>query len=211
MKFLIVSILVFSCSATFAQKKNYEYQDTRKKNESYAKLPKDQVRSDLATFTLSGVDESVAREDFIKIPFTSFDASRMTFEGDDIKASVTTSPFDAKKHRLDYDEGWLIKIDRKPFYGGYGTVPKNYIGSIIMTVGQDSVSIPQAAYADLYNLNLTYKDKGVEKSRNGIFSSKDGHRIYLYLFCKDASGSYEVTFIIQDKRYIKRVLDYGFM
>jgi hypothetical protein len=206
----ILPVLVVSAQNQ-KQKKNYEYEDTRKKNESFAKLPKDQVRSDLATFTLSGVDESVAREDFPKIPFTSFDANHMTFEGDDIRAIVTTEKYDTAKHRFDYDEGYLIKIDRKTYYGGYGNLPKSHIKNIKMVVGKDSVQIPSVAYSDLYNLNLTYKEKGVERSRNGIFRSKDGHRIYLYLFCKDANGSYEVTFIIQDKRYVKRVLDYGIL
>ena len=88
---------------------------------------------------------------------------------------------------------------------------KTYIGNITLTIGNDSVVIPPAAYADLYNLNLTYTDNGTLRSRNGIYKSKDGHRIYLYLFCKDATGSYEVTWIIQDKKYLRRVLDYGFM
>ena len=90
-------------------------------------------------------------------------------------------------------------------------IPKTFISKIIVTVGNDSVAIPAAAYFDLYNLNLTYTDKGTLRSRNGIYKSKDGHRIYVYLFCKDATGSYEVTWIIQDKKYMRRVLDYGFM
>ena len=79
-------------------------------------------------------------------------------------------------------------------------------------IGKDSILIPPVAYADLFNPTLTYLDKtGVLRSRNGIFRSKDGKRIYIYLFCKDNSGSYEVTFIFQDKVYLRRVLDYGFM
>ena len=210
MKILFIPVCMLYCFSATAQR-FYEYQDTRKKNESFAKLPKTEIRTDLSTFTLSGIDEAVGKDELRKIPFTNFGADYMNFAGDDIKASVKLAPFDAAKHKLDYDEKYLIRIDRKPYYGGYSTIPKTYISKIILTVGSDSVIIPAAAYFDLYNLNLTYTDKGALRSRNGIYTSKDGHRIYLYLFCKDATGSYEVTWVIQDKKYLRRVLDYGFM
>ena len=206
--FLAIGILYgFSCSA----QRVYEYQDTRRKNESFTKLPKTEIRADLASFTLSGIDEAVGKEELKKIPFTNFGSDYMNFEGDNIKATIKLSPFDVSKHKLDYDEKYLIRIDRKTYYGGYSSIPKTYISKITLTIDNDSISIPAAAYADLYNLNLTYTDKGILRSRNGIYKSKDGHRIYLYLFCKDATGSYEVTWIIQDKKYLRRVIDYGFM
>lgn len=210
MRSVFISIFIlygFSCSA----QKYYDYQDTRRKNESFAKLPRTEIRADLATFTLSGIDEAVGKDELQKIPFTNFGSDFMNFEGDNIKASIKLLPFDKTRHKLDYDEKYLIRIDRKPYYGGYGTIPKTYIGNISIIVDKDTVAIPTAAYADLYNVNLTYTDKGTLRSRNGIYKSKDGHRIYLYLFCKDATGSYEVTWIIQDKKYLRRVLDYGFM
>jgi hypothetical protein len=210
MKTFFISLYLlygFSCRA----QKFYDYQDTRRKNESFAKLPKTEIRTDLATFTLSGIDEAVGKEELQKISFTTFGPDYMNFEGDNIKATIKLSPFDASKHKLDYDEKYLIRIDRKTYYGDYGNVPKTYIGNVTLTMDNDSVAIPSAAFADLYNLNLTYTDKGTLRSRDGIYKSKDGHRIYLYLFCKDATGSYEITWIVQDKKYLRRVLNYGFM
>ena len=191
--------------------KNYDYTDTRKKNESFAKIAQKDIRADIASFALAGVSESIGKSDLKKIPFTSFGHDAMIFNGDGIKATVTTAPFDLAKHKLDYDEKYLIKIDRKPFYGGYGSLPKTYISHVYFVIGNDSIVIPPAAYADLYNLNLAYIDKGIERTANGIYSSKDGHKFYLYLLCKDATGSYEVTWVIQDKKYVRRILDYGFM
>jgi hypothetical protein len=205
--FSLCMTYAFSCSA----QKFYDYQDTRRKNESFAKLPKTEIRADLATFTLSGIDEAVGKDELQKISFTIFGSGFMNFEGGNIKATVRLLPFDKSKHKLDYDEKYLIRIDRKTYYGDFGNIPKTYIGNITITIDKDSVTIPPAAYADLYNLNLTYTDNGSLKSRNGIYKSKDGHRIYLYLFCKDATGSYEITWIVQDKKYLRRVLDYGFM
>jgi hypothetical protein len=209
MKKYLFALLLLPCLPSIAQD---DMPDTRKKNEGFVKIVDKDVRADLATFTFSGIDEAVGKDPIKKIPFVSLGTSEMIFEGDGIKAMVFTAPFDAGKHKLDFDEKYLIKIDKKTYYGGYPSVPKSYIKQIIMTIGKDTVVIPQAAYSDLYNLNLTYMDKsGTARSTNAIYKSKDGNKVYLYLFCKDDSGSYEVTFIIQDKKYVKRVLDYGFM
>ena len=201
---------LFWTSFCWAQK-NYEYTDTRKKTESFKKMQQKDIRADLASFTLAGIDESVGKADLKKISFNTFGPDFMKFEGDDVKATVTTAPFDPAKHKLDYDEKYLIKIDRKTYYGGYGSLPKTYVKQVIITIGGDTVVIPPAAYADLYNLNLTYNDKGVQRTANGVYRSKDGHKLYLYLLCKDGTGSYEVTWVIQDKKYLRRVLDYGLM
>lgn len=208
MKNLFTLFILLSGLTTLAQ----DLPDYRKKNESYARLPKTEIRGDLATFTMSGIDESVGKAQLPKIAHNASGLDSMTFDADGIKAEIRTGNFDQSKRRLDYDEKTLIKIDKKPYYGNYGKIPKIYISRLTLMIGKDSIIIPPAAYADLFNPSLTYLDKtGIQRSRNGIFRSKDGKRIYIYLFCKDTSGSYEVTWIIQDKVYLKRVLDYGFM
>ena len=204
----IAILLSFFCKA-----QNDEYQDTRKKNESFAKLQPKDVRADVATFALGGISESVGALPLAKISYKSFGNDSMTFEGDGIKAKIKTSSFDPSKHKLsyDFDDKFLIRIDKKTYYGGYGKVPKTYISNLTMTIAGDTVFIPPTAYADLYNLNLTYNDNnGARRTTNAIYKSKDGRKIYWYLFCKDNTGNYEVTWIIQDKKYLRRVLDYGF-
>ncbi|MDQ2718316.1 MAG: hypothetical protein M3Z26_00950 [Bacteroidota bacterium] len=169
------------------------------------------MRAEVATFTLAGISESVGTVPLPKISYKSFGSDSMTFEEDGIKAKIKIAPFNASKHKLIYDEKYLVRIDKKAYYGDYGKIPKTYISDITMLIGRDTVFIPPAAYSDLFNLNLTYNDKGVKRTTNAIFKSTDKRRIYLYLFCKDNTGSYEVTFIFQDRRYLRRVLDYGFM
>jgi len=203
----IFSLFGFFCIA----QNNDDFQDTRRKNESFVRLPRNEIRSDLATFTLSGIIEAVGKDELKKVPFTTAGLNLMTIAEDDIKATIQLSPFDKTKHKLDYDEKYLIRIDKKSYYGGYGKIPKTYISRITLTKGRDTLEIPPLAYADLYNVNLTYLDQGVNRSRNAIYESKDGHRIYLYLFCNDMTGSFEVTWIFQDNKYQRRVLDYGFL
>src|SRR5215210_1565511 len=125
--FLVTGIF---CVFFSAAQKNYEYTDTRKKTESFKKMQQKDLRADLATFTFAGIDESVGKEQLKKIPFKTFGPDFMKFEGDDIKAEIHTAPFDASKHKLDYDEKYLIKIDRKTYYGGYGFLPKTSISQV---------------------------------------------------------------------------------
>jgi hypothetical protein len=208
MKYCLFILLALTGLSSFAQD---EMPDTRKKNEGFAKIPDKDMRSDISTFNFAGVDEAVGKDPIKKITFTSWGQDYMVFTDGNIKATVKLANFDQSKHKLDFDEKYLIKIDRRTYYGGYPNVPKTYIKDITMTIGADTVAFPQTAYNDLFNLNLTYNDKsGTSRSANAIYVSKDGHRLYLYLFCKDKAGGYEVTYVIQDKKYVRRVLDYDF-
>lgn len=204
-------LFLFSFSSVFCIAQSDDMPDVRKKTESFERFRVPEIRADLATFTLSGISESIGKLPLAKISYTALSSDSIAFEGNGIKAKVKLAPFDAGKHKLSYDEKFLVRIDRKPYYGNYGKVPKTQISEVTVIVGKDTVAIPPTAYADLFNMNFTYNEKGVERTTDAVYLSKDGHRIYLYLFCKDNTGSYEVTWIIQDKTYLRRVLDYGFM
>lgn len=190
--------------------------ESRRKNEAIAKVAQKEIKNDLSSFSMAGISEGIALDKLSKIPITNSGPTFMIFEGDNYKATVTTGPFEPAKHKLQYDDAdtkkYLVKIDRKPYYGGYPNMPKTQINNITLLVGKDTMKIPPTAYADLYNLQFSYGDKaGNQRSTNGIYRSKDGHWTYLYLFSKDKTGSYEVTFVFRDKVFMRRVLDWGFM
>jgi hypothetical protein len=210
MKYFFVALFVVYGISSAAQIPD-DIEDTRRKNESFARLPRDIIRSDLATFTLSGIDEAMGKEPLRKISFTDVSDDHITFEAPGIKATIQLAPFDKTKHRLDYDDKYVVRIDRRAYYGDYGYIPKTYIKNITLISNKDTIPIPPAVYSDIYNLHFTYLDQGIRRSRDGIFLSKDGHRIFLYVFCDNSSGSYEVTWIFQDGHYMRRVLDYGIM
>ncbi|HEY5368813.1 MAG TPA: hypothetical protein VIJ75_07465 [Hanamia sp.] len=206
--YLFLSLIILS---TICEAQNDDMTDTRRKTESFARFHYGTLRTDVATFALAGLTESVNTTPLQKIDYTALTNNAIVFEGDGIKATVKIATFDPSKHKLQYDEKYLIQIDRHTFYGNYGNVPKTSISDVSVIIGKDTVSIPPIAYSDLHNLNFTYSDKGVERTRDAVYKSKDGHTIYLYLFSKDDIGSYEVTWIVQDKKYLRRVLDYGIM
>ena len=209
-----ISIITsFFCLASLAlsAQKNYEYQDTRRKNESFIRLQPRPVRMDVATFALGGISESVGTTPLQKIPFTFISSDSIAFEGQGIKAWVTLAPFNKEAHRLDYDEKYLIRIDRRTYYGNYGTLPETFVSDVKMIIYGDTVAIPKLAYSDLFNVHLSYLDKGIQRSTNAIYRSLDGRYTYLYLFSKDDAGSYEVTWVFDGKKYMRRVLDYDLL
>lgn len=188
-----------------------DFTDTRRYTESFVRLNPPDVRADVAYFAFKGISESANAPVLKKVRPTIVSTDSMVIEGHGIFVKVILKPFDPKAHKLSYDEKTLTRIDRRTYYGNYGSVPKTSIASLLLVINGDTIAIPPAAYSDLHNMNFTYRDKGVERTRDGVFVSKDGNKVYLYLFSKDGTGSYEATFIIIAGKYYRRVLDYGFL
>lgn len=189
-----------------------DFRDYRTKKESFSKVPEKDVKGDIASFAIGGIDESIGKLPLSKIGVSKYESNNMSFEGTNIKVTITTQPFDPSKHKLVKDEDNLVKIDNKPFHGNYGNTPNNHIQSVIVIIDKDTIPVPPIAYTDLCNVNFTYRDKsGTERSNNGIYLSKDNRKVYVYLLNKDGAGGYEVTWVIQDKKFLRRVLDFGFL
>ena len=208
MRIVFCISLALYCINGMAQE--LDFRDYRTKKESFTKIPEKDVRADIASFAIGGIDESIGKLPLTKIGVSKYEDHFMRFEDDNIKVLITTGPFDPAQHKLQKDEDHLVKIDNKPYYGNYGEVPRNHIQSVTVLINKDTVPIPATAYADLCNISFTYRDKaGTERSNNGVYLSKDNRKIYIYLLNKDGEGGYEVTWVIQDKKFLRRVVDYG--
>ncbi|THU41066.1 hypothetical protein FAM09_02825 [Niastella caeni] len=189
--------------------------DLRNKRESFAKYPKGEIRDDLATFTIGGIDERIGKKPLEKLPATDYNLRSITFEAPNVKVIITSGTFEASKHKLFYyyEKKYLVKIDGKPYYGDYGTVPTTTISSVVVIVNnKDTVAIPPTAYADLFHPDFTYVDgSGTVRTHNAVYLSADKHRMYIYMVNSEAMGKYEVTWILQDNKYVGRVVDSGIM
>jgi hypothetical protein len=208
MKPIICLFLLFSIASTCISQE-LPYTDFRTKKESFSKLSDKQLRADLATFTKGGIDESVGKQPLRKIGPSQYVVNSMSFKEGDVEAVVTSGPFDPKGKKVMKQEEFVVKINNKPMFGAYGEMPRTTITDIRFTIGKDTLQVPATAYTDLFNLNLTYKDRsGVQRTANGVFFSADKSHVYLYLLSRDEKGGYEVTWIFQDKQFIRRVVDY---
>ena len=204
----IVLLLFLFVSNGFGQ---LDYPDYRQKKENFSKIPDKKIRDELASFTMAGVDESIGKPALSKVPVSSYGKDYLSFNGNNVKVIVYTAPFNPAGHKLQKVDEHVVKIDNKAFYGNYGNLPKTYIKSISVVIGTDSVEIPTSAYFDIYDLNFGYRDaSGTLRSTSGIYFSSDKSMFYIYLLNRANEGNYEVTWVIQNKKYLRRVLDYGF-
>ncbi len=205
------SILFLVLASMVDHARAQDITDTRRHTESFVRLGPPDVRADVAFFAFKGISESANAPVLKKVGPSIVTQDSITMEGHGIYAKIRLALFDPKSHKLSFDEKTLTRIDRRTYYGNYGSVPRTYIASILLVINGDTINIPPTAYSDLFNMNFAYMDKGVERTRDGVFVSKDGNKVYLYLFSKDNTGSYEATFIIIGGKYYRRVLDYGFL
>lgn len=210
MRIIFLLIVLSFQLRSFAQD---DMPDYRSKRENFSKVTEKDIRSDAATFTMSGIDESVGKSTLQNIPVTNYTSNSITFSNNNISVTIKAAPFDPKKHKLGMFDKHLVKIDNKPFYGDYGNTPATYIQSITVVIDNDTVPVPPTAYADIYNPDFVYTDavSGKIKSHNNVYLSNDKHKLYVYLLSRDDSGGYEVTWVFQDKQYRRRIIDFGFL
>jgi hypothetical protein len=208
MRIVFTLSIVLSTLVATAQ----DYPDYRSKKEIFPRIVEKDIRSDVASFSMGGIEESVGKLPLKSIPVVKSGPDFISFANENLQATIKGGVFDKTKHKLSfYEEKYLVKIDNKPYFGDYGKVPKTTIEEVTVIINRDTIVIPPAAYADLYNPIFTYREGGVEKSYNSIYLSADGRKIYVYMLKREAGGSYEVTWVIQDKKYLKRVVDFGFL
>lgn len=213
-KILLLAGLLMSIVST-AQ--DPEFPDTRNKRESFTRVQDKVIRGDLASFSMAGLDESAGKLPLRSLKLTGVSPDSIAFEGNGMTVKIKSGIFDASKYKLGYytnqDNGkkYLVKINSRPFYGDYGKVPNTTIESIAVLLGKDSVIIPREAYADLYNPIFSYNENGVEKYINNVYISADGRTYYIYMLKRELGGSYEVTWVVQNGQYIRRVVDFGFL
>lgn len=207
---LLSALLATGPVFSFAQ--DADMPDFRSKRETVLKMMEKEIQSDLSTFTMAGVDLFAGQPKLQGLPVIAHSNTGITIGDDDVKVEVTAGRFDPSKHKLNYVEKYLVKIDNKGYYGGYGSVPRTTVASVTAVFGADTVVIPAAAIADVYNPDFTYTDsKGQLNSYISVYRSADKRKVYIYMLKREDSGSYEVTWVIQDKKYLRRVVDFGFL
>jgi len=188
-----------------------DFPDFRNKKDNFSKISDKDVRADVASFALAGVDESIGKAPLTEVPVVDFGPNFIKYSNDNIQVTIKTGVFFPSKHKLMMQEGHLLRIDSKPYYGGIiGQPPHTTIESITVLVGKDTVAIPPTAFFDLYDPKFSFNQNGATRSRNGVFLSNDKHTFYIYLLNIDNKGI-EYTFVIRDKQYLRRVVDWGFL
>ena len=206
---LMMLLLPLVCAAQDADIPTYH---TRR--ESFSKLTDAALRSDLATFTLGGLVEAIGKKPLKAIPASDYTDYHIAFAGEGVQVKIVAGKFDRTKHKLLlYDEDkYVIKIDNKPYWGVDGQVPKKEIQSVQVVFNRDTLILPPVAYNDLFEPRFCSAATAYDaaKCNSSVFISADKRTIYIYMLNSDGKNGYEVTWIVQDKKYLRRVIDYGF-
>ena len=169
---LSVILLCSICHASFAQDDN-DIPDYRSKKDNFSKMMEKDVRADLAQFTFAGISESLEKHKLEQIPATEIKSDEIIFSNDTLQVKITTGGFDATKHKVTwFDDKYAVKLDNHAFFGTENKVPKTSITSVVAVIGNDTVAIPQTAFADLYEPKLYFNDaKGSAKSYCNVYVS----------------------------------------
>ncbi|HVS97661.1 MAG TPA: hypothetical protein VHE54_14305 [Puia sp.] len=203
--------LCLSIGALSVCAQDLDFPDFRSKKDNFSKIHEADIRADVASFALAAVDESIGKPALASLPVVDYGSNFMKFANDHIQVTIRTGFFLAAKHKLMMQEGHLLRIDGKPYYGGvYGQAPHTTIESITVVVDKDTVPIPPGAYVDLYDPKFSFNQNGATRTRNGVFLSNDKHTFYIYMLNIDNRGT-EYTWVIRDRQYVRRVVDFGFL
>lgn len=212
---LACSLSLAACS--FLRAQDLDFPDYRSKKDNFSKIRDNALRTDIASFALAAVDESIGKAQLKSIPIANYGSNFMTFQGDNngenIQVTIRTGVFNPAKHKMMIQEKHLLRIDNHPYYGGnYGEMPKTTIESVTVVVDKDTVPIPVAAYSDLYDPKFSFSESGATRTRNAVYLSADKftHTFYIYMLDIQNGGS-EFTWVIQNKQYLRRVVDFGFL
>ena len=201
----ICSLLLVNVTPVLCQD---DLPDFRNKKDNFSKVREKDIRNDLASFAIAGIEERIGKKPLKDIPARNYSGSNLLFQEGNIKVNITAGIFDPSKHRLDSVEKYLVKIDKKPYFGNYGSVPRYTISSVTLYIDKDTIPVPQTALFDLYSPTFAYRDGGgIPKTFNAVYLSEDKRTIYVYMLNKEDRGSYEVTWIFRDKKYLRRVVD----
>src|SRR3954451_10415616 len=108
--FLLVPFIVIA-SNLFAQ--NTDYPDYRSKKDLFSRITEKDIRSDIASYSMGGIDESIGKLPLKTVPITAMSANSISFANNNIRVTITGGLFDPSKHKLGYygDKKYVVKID----------------------------------------------------------------------------------------------------
>ncbi|MES2063266.1 MAG: SH3 domain-containing protein [Bacteroidota bacterium] len=143
--------------------------------------------------------------DFKSIKNIKYQSNFCSAKNDSINIKVSSSRFFPKNHHIKYhkqtnNEGsYYESIDNKPIWGTDGRLPEMAINAMSVVINGKSLSIPGAAFNDLYEPRFSTMQVYLGPNNN----------IYIELDNSDGAGYYSVIWTITNYKYAGRHLDRG--
>lgn len=215
------------CLATncFAQRDSVSVQEL-KSRESFWNLTDTTIRNEIASFNRKGDSikqrASVKQVALIEIPLISCSDTVANFHLKSAYIHLYFSDFDFTDHQISYYPGKgldsVLLIDNQPFWGTNGKLPKRKVRDVFFVLHSHFlVDFPIEAFTGIYEPPLctwNYNPVGKIVHREALaspnlrlFHSTTTNHHYLYLLNGEGENRYEVTWIVEDGRYLRRVVD----
>ena len=118
----------------------------------------------------------------------------------EIKVEFSSGNFQKERHiiRASPDSG-VVQIDGHYFMGTDGEIPRTEIKRFIIEINQQKIDVPNSIFSDLYEPNFSGADAYVDKRGN----------LYIIMYNSDGAGSYNVIFIMDNKKHLTRYVFYA--
>lgn len=109
---------------------------------------------------------------------------------------IKSKTYDAKNKKLTKDkQGYITRINQKEIWGTDGMVPQTEYESITILDGNQKLNFPKSEYENLYNVDL--------KRTSAYYDTRE-KKLYIEASNSDGAGSYEVVWMFQNGKFIKK-------
>ncbi len=225
LKLLFQFFLFFVAIGTCAQQDSVSIQ-TLKARESFWNLSDTTIRNEIASFNRKG--DSIKQRAAVKavklteIPLMSCSDTVANFHLKSAYIHLYFSDFDFTDHQLSYFPGKgldsILLIDNQPFWGTNGKLPKRKVKDVFFVLHSHYlVDFPSEAFTGIYEPPLCtwdYNPVGKTVHREALatphlrlLKSETSHHMYLYMLNGEDENRYEVIWILENERYLTRVVD----
>jgi len=116
---------------------------------------------------------------------------------DTLEITIHAQPFVPGKHIIQkHKDGWIQKIDHRTAYGMDGGMPLTEISRIMVRYGNEEYRLPADSFQNMYQPNL---------SRARVVTGHDND-VYIVMMNSDGAGSYEVVWVIKNRKLLSTVV-----
>lgn len=219
-------LFCFAISA-YGQQDSVSFQEL-KARESFWNLTDTTIRNEIASFNRKG--DSIKQQAAVKavklmeIPLVSCSDTVANFHLKSAYIHLYFSDFDFTDHQLSYYAGKgldsILLIDNQPFWGTNGKLPKRKVSDVFFVLHSHYlVDFPAEAFTGIYEpwpCDWEYQPTGKYVHREPLatpnlrlLKSETSHHMYLYMLNGEGENRYEVIWILENERYLTRVVDGG--
>lgn len=180
-------------------------------SESYTDLPEGSIKSEVASFAKSAgrtrqIDSVNNKLTEIKLKRCSNDF--VYFESGDMIAldklvSIQSKTVTATSNKVPGDKAW----------GMGDSFPLTEVLQVRYIHYKYQLILPDSAIAGLFNPKFCIsprKNNKIGKTTSSncrVYQSQDKRRVYIYMLNGEGAQQYEVTWVIEDSKYYKRIVD----